>query len=55
MPNRFVGFDPDTHEFFGVTEIGSGGRTVRHMYYHPPTREIWFGTDTNNIGRARVP
>jgi len=25
------------------------------MYYHAPTRAIWFGTDTNNIGRARVP
>ena len=55
MPNRFVGFDPSAAEFFGVTEIESGGRTVRHMYYHPPTREIWFGTDTNNIGRARIP
>ena len=54
-PNRFVGFDPDTESFFSVTEIASGGGTVRHMYYHAPTREIWFGTDTNNIGRARVP
>ena len=55
MPNRFVGFDPATQDFFSITEIESGGRTVRHMYYHPPTREIWFGTDTNNIGRAQVP
>jgi virginiamycin B lyase len=54
-PNRFVGFDPAAEEFFALTEIASGGGTVRHMYYHPPTREIWFGTDTNNIGRARVP
>ncbi len=55
MPNRFVGFDPATEEFFASTEIASGGGTVRHMYYHAPAREIWFGTDTNNIGRARVP
>ena len=54
-PNRFVGFDPATETFFSSTEIGSGAGTVRHMYYHAPTREIWFGTDTNNIGRARVP
>ena len=54
-PNRLVGFDPSMEEFFGITEIASGGGTVRHMYYHLPTREIWFGTDTNNIGLARVP
>ena len=53
-PNRFVGFDPAAEEFFATTEIASGGGTVRHMYYHPPTGDIWFGTDTNNIGRARV-
>ena len=52
---RFVGFDPETEEFFASTAIASGGGTVRHMYYHAPAREIWFGTDTNNIGRARVP
>ena len=55
MPNRLVGFDPASEEFFSMTDIASGGRTVRHMYYHPPTREIWFGTDTNTIARARVP
>ncbi len=54
-PNRFIGFDPTTHEFFSVTEIASGGGTVRHMFFHEPTREIWFGTDTNNIGRAKLP
>ena len=54
-PNRFVGFDPATHEFFSITAIESGGGTVRHMCFHEPTREIWFGTDTNNIGRARLP
>ena len=55
QPNRFVGFDPATGEFFSSTEIESGGGTVRHMFFHEPTREIWLGTDTNNIGRARVP
>lgn len=53
-PNRFVGFDPATEEYFSVTEIESGGGTVRHMYYHEPTGSIWFGTDTNNIGRALI-
>ena len=54
-PNLFVGFDPASEQFFSVTAIESGGGTVRHMYYHGPTREIWFGTDTNTVGRARVP
>ena len=54
-PNRFVGFDSSTETFFSTTSIASGGDSVRHMYYHPPDREIWFGTDSNTIGRARVP
>jgi virginiamycin B lyase len=54
-PNRFVGFDPRTGEFFSNTPIESGGGAVRHMVFHAPTREIWFGTDTNTIGRAKVP
>ena len=54
-PNRLVGFDSRTHEFFSITEIESGGGTVRHMVFHKPFREIWFGTDTNTIGRARIP
>lgn len=54
-PNRFVGFDPETETFFSITEIESGGGTVRHMMFHEPTRSIWFGTDTNYIGRAQVP
>jgi virginiamycin B lyase len=54
-PNRFVGFDPETEKFFSITEIESGGGTVRHMYFHHQSTEIWFGTDVNTIGRARVP
>lgn len=55
VPNRLVGFDPKTAAFFSVTEIKSGGGAVRNMVYYPPAREIWFGTDTNTIGRATVP
>ncbi len=54
-PNRFVGFDPRREEFFGITPIESGGGSVRHMVFHRPDRTIWFGTDANTIGRARVP
>jgi len=55
QPNRFVGFDPATEDFFSSAEVESGGGTVRHMYYDPDTNTIWFGADTNTIGRAVLP
>jgi len=51
-PNRLVGFNPDTQEFFASVEVPSGGGTVRHTHYHAPTDTIWFGADTNTIGRV---
>jgi virginiamycin B lyase len=53
-PNVLVGFDPATGEFFGSTPVPSGGGTVRHMVFHAPTGTLWFGTDANTIGRARI-
>jgi virginiamycin B lyase len=53
-PNRFVGFDTEDEVFFSTTEIPSGAGSVQHMFYYEPAGEIWFGTDTNYIGRARV-
>ncbi len=53
-PNRFVGFDAKTEKFISSSEILSGGGTIRHMNYFEPRGEIWFGTDTNYIGRATV-
>ncbi len=53
-PNRFVGFNTISKEFFSITDIPSGGESVRHMYFHQPTNEIWFGEDTNYIARARI-
>ena len=54
QPNEFVGFDPETEAFFGTTAVPSGGGTVRHMHYHEPSGSVWFGTDTNYVGRAIV-
>ena len=54
QPNRMVGFDPGPALFFSITEIQSGGGTVRHMVFDPATGLIWFGTDNNTIGRAVV-
>lgn len=55
QPNRLVGFDPVTRKFFTGANVPSGGSTVRHMIFHAPSRELWFGTDTNTIARAKVP
>ena len=54
-PNQFVGFDPKLEEFINVSSIPSGGGVVRHMHYDQPSHSIWFGTDTNNLGRAQLP
>lgn len=53
-PNRLVGFDPQSEEFFGMTEVSGERNTVRHMVFDPRTSSIWFGTDTNNLGRAKI-
>lgn len=54
QPNVFMGFDTASGEFFGATPVPSGGGTVRHMHYHAPSGAVWFGTDTNYLGRAIV-
>ncbi len=54
-PNRLVGFDTRKRTVISLTDIPSGGGTVRHMVYHHPTQTIWFGTDANTIARAKIP
>jgi len=54
QPNKFVGFNPASEEFFSITEIESGGGSVRNMVFYPETKMIWFGTDTNYLGAAHV-
>jgi virginiamycin B lyase len=53
-PNVFLGFDPKAEEFFSATAVPSGGGVIRHMHYHEPSGAVWFGADTNYIGRAIV-
>lgn len=55
QPNRFVGFEPDTEEFFSTVEIESGGGTIRHMFFDEEENTVWFGTDANTVGRAVLP
>ncbi len=53
-PNTFVGFDPASETFFSITHVPSGAGAIRHMDYHEVTQTVWFGTDANTIGRAKV-
>jgi virginiamycin B lyase len=55
QPNRFVGFDPMSGEFFSNVPVESGGGTVRHMYFDAKTNSVWFGADTNTVGVAKLP
>lgn len=54
VPNRFVGFDSASLTFLTETDIPSGAGTVRSLHYRESAGEIWFTTDTNYIGRARI-
>lgn len=53
IPNRLVGFDTHQELFIFNTEVASGG-SIRHMYYHEPKHEFWFGIDSGYIGRAKI-
>lgn len=54
-PNRLVGFDARSKQFVSITPFGASPNGVRHIVFHAPTRELWFGTDANTIVRARLP
>lgn len=57
QPNRLVGYDAGSGKLADSVSVGGGDapNTIRHMVFHAPTREIWFGTDRNTVGRLRVP
>ncbi|MDE0359150.1 MAG: lyase [Gammaproteobacteria bacterium] len=55
QPNMFVGFDTRTEEYISSVAVESGGGTIRHMYYDADNNVVWFGADTNTIGRAVLP
>lgn len=54
QPNMFVGFDTKAKKFVASKPVPSGGGTVRHMVFDKPNNAIWFGTDTNYLGRAQL-
>jgi virginiamycin B lyase len=54
-PNRFIGFDTSSETFIDGVDVPSGGGAVRHMHYDAASQSVWFGTDANTIGVAKLP
>jgi virginiamycin B lyase len=54
QPSKLIGFDPKTEKFFGATAIPSGGGTVSGLRYDTGSGGLWFGTQKNTIGFAKV-
>ncbi|TRW48866.1 lyase [Aliidiomarina halalkaliphila] len=54
QPNPFVGFDTRSERWTASFAVPSGAGTVRHMVYDADSHSIWFGTDVNTIGQARI-
>jgi virginiamycin B lyase len=52
---RLVGFDARQERVFAISDLDAQGGTVRHMMFHGPTREMWFGTDGGTVGKIVVP
>ncbi len=55
QPNRLMAFDPQTEKFVADVELRETRGAVRHMVFEPDARALWFGTDTNELVRVRVP
>lgn len=46
---KLVAFDPKTEKFFANIDVSNN---IRHMMFDPKTGTMWFGTDSNTIGRV---
>lgn len=54
-PNRMIGINTETGNFIYDEPIPESGGAVRHMFYDEKREAIWFGMDTNYIGRFNPP
>ncbi len=53
-PTKLTAFDPKTQQFSGATPVPSGGGVISDMTYDRASAGLWFATDTNTIGYAKV-
>lgn len=54
LPNRLIGFDSRRETFLTETDIPSGADSIDHLYYDQGSGEVWFGSESNYVGRAVV-
>jgi len=54
-PNRLVEFNTGKQAFDRVVDVPNAQGSIRHMYFDGVTQSIWFGEDSNYIGRLRIP
>lgn len=54
-PNRLVAFDPRREAFIHVIGVPNARGSIRHMHYDARGNAIWFGEDSNYIGRLQLP
>jgi len=56
QPNALVAFDTKSRKWVASVPVGERApNTVRHMVFDKKTRQLWFGSDQNAIGSAKVP
>jgi virginiamycin B lyase len=46
---QLVAFDPTSERFVATVPVSG---SIRHMFFHPETGTMWFGTDASRIGRV---
>jgi len=54
-PNRLVAFDPRREAFIHVITVPNARGSIRHMHFDARSNSIWFGEDSNFIGRLQLP
>ncbi|MDN7137940.1 lyase [Pseudidiomarina sp. 1ASP75-14] len=54
QPNRIVGFHIASETFTDPVAVPSGGGTIRHMVFDEARQSLWFGTDANTVGQAKI-
>ncbi|MCP4470377.1 MAG: lyase [Gammaproteobacteria bacterium] len=53
-PNRLVSFDPKREAFIHVIGVPNARGSIRHMHFDARSNSIWFGEDSNFIGRLQL-
>lgn len=53
-PNKLINFDTKTEKFISTTSLPAAGGAVQDMQYNRASGELWFSTDKNAVGVAKI-